>query len=560
MILMYALQKIRNDVSSSIKCSETELSKPPENNGDISCSAAFRLAKEQKKNPKQIADELAKLKKPAMIKDVRSAGPYVNFFIDYEKFAESVLEESLKKDYGSSKYGEKRVITIDYSSPNIAKPFGIGHLRSTVIGQSIYNLNSFVGFKCVGINHLGDWGLQFGKLLVAYKKWGDKKKIEKDPIRELLKIYVRFHEEAKKNPDLEGEALTEFRKLEEKDHENTDLWRWFSKISLRDFNKVYAMLGISFDKIEGEAHYALLDDTKKVVDEAIKKKVAITEEDGAIVIPLEKYNLTNARLFENGRTLYITRDVAAAEDRKKKYKFSKNIYVVGSEQKLHFQQLFKTIELLGYEWSRDCEHVPFGMMSFPEGGKMSTREGKVIFLEDVLDKAVSKAKKIISEKNPSLKNKDKAAGVIGVGAVKFADLSQNRIKDVEFDWDRMISFEGDTAPYLQYAYVRCLSILEKTGKQKKTFGVPSALEEEEKKMIIKLAEFPDVVMQAAVHYEPHVLANYLLSLVHDYSAFYEKCKVIGSSNEAFRLKIVESTANVLKIGLGLLGIGVIDEM
>ncbi|MEM0372636.1 MAG: arginine--tRNA ligase [archaeon] len=556
---MYALQKLKKEIASSLGCDENELSKPPEGSGDISSSAAFRIAKEQKKNPKQAADELvSKAKKPAMISNVKSVGPYINFFIDYQSFSQRVLEESTEKNYGSSDAGKNKAITIDYSSPNIAKPFGVGHLRSTVIGQSIYNLNSFIGYNCVGINHLGDWGLQFGKLLYAYKRWGDRKKIEKDPIKELLKLYVRFHKETEKNKDLEGHAIEEFRKLEEKDQENTLLWKWFSDLSLQDFKKVYVRLGVSFDKIEGESHYALSDETKKVVEEAIRKKVAVTEPTGAVIIPLEKYGLANARLLENGRTLYVTRDIAAAEDRHKKYNFSKNIYVVGSEQKMHFQQLFKSLELLGYEWSQDCVHVPFGLISF-EGEKMSTREGRVIFLEDVLDKAVAKAEKIINEKNPSIKNKKKAAEIIGIGAVKFADLSQNRVKDIVFDWDKMISFEGDTAPYLQYAYVRCKSILEKA-KKCNQFKVPGELEYDEKKVVMRLSEFPDVVMQAATHYEPHVLANYLLALVHEYSSFYEKCKVIGSENEAFRLKIVEATANVLRIGLGLLGIGVIEEM
>ncbi len=560
---MYSFEELKKEIKHELsklsgkKVEEIHLITPPKQElGDLSSNICFEVAKKQNKNPSKIAEEIAS-KLAAVniegIKEVKAVGAYVNFFIDYSWFSEKVLKEAIKGDYGSSKIGQGKTIFIDYSSVNIAKPMHVGHLRSTIIGNSLYKLLEYTGFNCFGENYLGDWGLQFGKLLYAYKQWGNEEKLKEDPIKHLHELYVKFHEF--ENEELKKKAEEEFSKLEKGDEENKKLWKEFKEASLKKFGKVYERLEVKFDSFDGEAYYSQF--TEKVIKEALEKKVAVEEKPGTIIIPLEKYGLTNARLMDNYRTLYITREIAAAEKRKQEHNFYKALYVVSSAQSLHFQQLKKSLELLGYKWSSDIEHVKFGLFSLPEG-KISTRKGRIIYLSDVLDKAVEKALEIINEKNPALENKHEVAEKIGIGAVKFADLSQNRIKDVVFDFDKMVSFEGDTSPYLQYAYVRCNSILEKS----KQFDLNKVdfsklIEVEEKKLIKKISEFPSVIEKSAFSYSPHLLAQYLIELTHLFSSFYEKYKI---SENPERILMIKSIANILKIGLNLLGIETIEKM
>ena len=561
---MYSFEELKNEIKQQLsklagkEFEDIHLITPPKRElGDLSSNICFEIAKKQNKNPNKIAEEIAsKLNKASIkgIKEVKAADAYVNFFINYSWFSEKVLEEAVKEDYGSSKIGQGKTIFIDYSSVNIAKPMHVGHLRSTIIGNSLYKLLEYTGFNCFGENYLGDWGLQFGKLLYAYKQWGSEEELEKNPIQHLHSLYVKFHELEEKDASLKLKAEEEFSKLEKGDKQNKELWKRFKEASLEKFEKVYKRLGIEFDSYNGEAYYSQF--TESIISEALEKKVAVKEKQGTVVIPLEEFGLTNARLMDNNRTLYIAREIAAAEKRKQEHNFYKALYVVSSAQSLHFQQLKKSLELLGYEWNNDIEHVKFGLFSLPEG-KLSTRKGRIIYLNDVLDKAVEKALEIINEKNSSLKNKSQVAEVIGVGAVKFGDLSQNKVKDVLFDFDKMVSFEGDTSPYLQYAYVRCNSILRKSNFDEQSVDFSKLIESEEKQLIMKVAEFPVVVERSALKFEPHLLANYLIELAHLFSVFYEKRKVAGNNE---RLFLVRAVANVLKIGLKLLGIGVIEEM
>jgi len=561
---MYFLKTLKKQIKTELekttgkKIKEKNFSYPPNSNlGDLSVNIAFEIAKEQKINPKQAAEEiLNKLSKIKGIKEIKAINGFINFYFDYPYFSEKVLNEAIEKNYGSSKIGENKTIFIDFSSVNIAKPMHVGHLRSTVIGASLYNLLNYVGFNCYSENYLGDWGLQFGKLMYAYKLWGDETQLEKNPIKHLNELYVKFHE--LENDELKKEAEQWLTKLEKKDKEAVELWQKFRELSLKKFSKVYELLNVKFDSFNGESFYSKFNE--EIIKEALNKNIAFKEKEKTIIVPLEKFGLTNARLMENGRTLYITRELAAAKYRKKKFNFYKTLYVVSSAQSLHFQQLKKILELLGYKWANDCEHIKFGLFSLPEG-KISTRKGKIIRLQEVLDKAVEKAFEIINEKNPELENKQQTAEKIGVGAVKFADLSQNRIKDVVFDFEKMISFEGNTSPYLQYAYVRCNAILEKNKaneqKLKKSKPNFSELTNEEKQLIKKISEFSEIIEKSALQYEPHQLAQYLLELAHDFSSFYEKYKVIGNNE---RILIVKATSNILKIGLNLLGIKVIKKM
>ncbi len=555
---MYAYKELLKNIEEKLNSfGKPEFSEPPEGMGDISTNIAFTIAKKEGKNPAEVARGIIeRIEKPVMIEKVEASGPYVNFFIDYEKFSEKVLSEAVREDYGSSNYGGGKTIVIDYSHPNIAKPMHVGHMRSTVIGNSLYRMFKFLGFGVIGVNHLGDFGLQFGKLLYAFKEWGSEEELEKNPIDYLVGLYVRFHEVEEQNPELKEKAEEWQKRLENRDPEAKALWEKFRELSIQKFEKVYKRMGVVFDSYKGEAYYVFNGLTKEVIKQALEKKVAVKEDEETVVVPLEEYGLPNARLLENGRSLYITRDLAAAIDRKKEYDFYKNIYVVSNAQSLHFQQLFKILELLGYEWFKDCEHVKFGLFSLPEG-RISTRKGRFVKLEEVLDAAVEKAQRVIEEKNPGLEKKEEVAEKVGIGAVKFADLSQNRIKDVVFDLDRMVSFEGDTGPYLQYAHVRCKSILRKAGEQKTEVDYSLIREKEEKQLVMKIAEFPEVVFKAATSYEPHQLAQYLLELAHLFSVFYEKHKVMGN---ALRVQIVRAVANVLKNGLYLLGIEALDEM
>ena len=523
----------------------------------------FKLAKVFRKAPNIIAEELASLMKyNEYFERIENTGPYVNFFVNKEKLAESVLTDVFEKreKFGSQDMGKGRTVIVEFSSVNIAKPFSIAHIRSTVIGNSLHKIYKFLGFNSISINHLGDYGTQFGKLIVAYKKWGDKTAIEENPIPELLKIYVKFHQEAEKHPELEDEGRLWFKKLEDKNREALELWDWFRDVSLKEFKRVYNMLGIEFDSYAGESFYS--DKMQDVVNE-MKEKGILKESNQAQIVDLEPYNMPVALIKKSdGSTLYITRDIAAAVYRKANYDFYKNIYVVGSQQNLHFEQWIKIIELMGYDWAKDCIHVSFGMVSLEEG-TMSTRKGRVVFLEDVLKKAIDKTKEIILERNPNLDDKDKVARQVGVGAVVFQELYNNRIKDYIFSWDKTLSFQGETGPYVQYTHARANSVLRKAN-----YGITpnvnySILTNQEAVDVIRLIQaFPQIVIDAMQKNEPSFITRHITNIAQAFNRFYHECPIIVDDEETqkSRLLLVYAVKNVIKIGLGLLGIESPEKM
>ncbi|MEY8304835.1 arginine--tRNA ligase [Anaerosalibacter bizertensis] len=523
----------------------------------------FKLAKIFRKAPNLIAEEISnKIQENSYFEKIENAGPYVNFFIDRAVLAETVLEEikDEKERYGSSNIGKGKTVIVEYSSPNIAKPFHIGHIRTTIIGHALYRIYSFLGYDTVAINHLGDYGTQFGKLIVAYKKWGDRSVIEKDPINELLKLYIKFHEEVEKEPSLDNEARKWFKKLEDGDNEATELWKWMREISLEEFNKVYDMLGIEFDSFTGESFYS--DKMPKVVEE-LQNKGLLVKSEGADIVDLEPYNMPPALIRKSdGSTLYITRDIAAAIYRKEHYDFYKNIYVVGSEQKLHFDQWRKIIDLMGYDWAEDCIHVPFGMVSL-EDGTMSTRKGRVVFLEDVLKKAVEKTTDIIEERNPKLENKEEVAKQVGIGAIVFQELFNSRIKDYVFSWDKTLSFEGETGPYVQYAHARANSLLKKGEFSVEDRIDYSLLNKEEEIDIIRLLyDFPKTIINSSEKNEPSFITRHITEIAKNFNRFYHNCPILNEEEDLrkARLHLVYATKLVLNTGLLLLGIEAPDKM
>lgn len=521
----------------------------------------FSLAKDLKKNPNQIAQDLSKQIKADFLTKIEVKGAYLNFFVNKTLLSKDVLTQILKEKakYGCSSSGKGKTIIIDMSSPNIAKPFGIGHLRSTIIGNALRNLLVMQGYKVIRINHLGDWGTQFGKLIVAFKLWGDKKKLDKDPINYLLELYVKFHDAAEKQPELEDEARAWFKKLEDGNKKALSLWKTFKALSLAEFKKVYKLLGVEFEAYSGEAFYNnQLDSTIELI-----KKKGITEmSEGALIVNLEKYNMPPAILRKSdGATLYLTRDIAAALYRQKTYKFDHMLYEVGGEQKLHFQQLFKVLELLGYTWAKKCMHIEHGLYLGSDGKKFSTRKGKTVFMTDVLDETIDLAKTIIQEKNPKLKNKDTVAQHVGVGAIIFGDLCNDRSRDILFDIDKFTSFEGETGPYLQYTHARLCSILRK--KKLPDSKVNYVLYDKEEQEIVKhLGRFSDLLVDATQQYKPHILARYLLDLAQMINSFYVSHPVLQNDKELekARLALITAVKTVLENGLQLLGITALEEM
>ncbi len=519
-------------------------------------------AVERQKNPSEIAQELEKkIPSANFINKIKANGPYLNFFIDYKLCAPEILTKIYKEkeNYGKLKIGQNKKIVLDYSAPNIAKPLSIGHLRSTIIGQALYNIFNFLGYKSIGVNHLGDWGTQFGKLIYAYKKWGNEAELKKSPIKYLLSLYIKFHEEAEKDEALDDQAREEFKKLENKNPQVTKLWKKFSKLSLKEFNKVYKILNINIDYNTGESFYN--NKLEKAIQK-VKEKIATKKSQGALIVDLEKYKMPPVLLKKsNGTSTYHTRDLATAFYRLKKFKPKKLLYVVGSEQKLHFEQLFKVLDLMGLNNDKFI-HVDFGLFKFPEG-KMSTREGKIIFLEDVINKSIKLATKIINEKNPDLENKADIAKKVGVGSLIFGDLKNDRTKNIEFNWDRILSFDGETGAYLQYTYARSCSIIKKAKikiSPKINFNVIK--EKEELKLIKRLNSFSDALIKVSETYQPYHLAQYLIELAKEYNEFYNNCKVINKDKEIMkmRLLLVSSVKQVLANGLKLLGIEVVEEM
>ena len=528
--------------------------------GDLALPC-FKLSKILRKAPPMIAQDLCSgLAEMSEAKNVfekiESVNGYLNFFISKGNLVKDL--ENIEKDenYGSNKYCEGKTIVIDYSSPNIAKPFHIGHLRSTVIGQSIKNLHKFSGYECVGVNHLGDWGTQFGKLIVAYKKWGSKERIENGGIDALTEIYVKFHNEAEKDPSLNDEARAAFTAMETGDEENLALWRWFVDISIAEFKKTYSLIGADFESWNGESFY--FDKTDRVIGE-LRQKNLLSVDEGAEIVRLDEYDMPPCLILKSdGSTIYATRDIAAAIYRKENYNFDKCIYVTSAGQSLHFAQFFKVIGMMGYEWSKDLVHVPFGTVSI-EGAKLATRTGNVVLLEDIFRIATQKTLEIINQKNPDLENKQEVASAVGVGAVVFHDLSNNRIKDVNFMWDEVLNFDGNTGPYVQYTYARCCGVLEKSPQTleiRQDSGYVLT-EEAESKIIKTLKLFPEKVRQARDDLEPSLVARYLLDVCADFNRFYHDCPVLKCEDENVRrtrLAIVKATSIVLKNGLTLIGL------
>ena len=528
---------------------------PPNSDMGDYAFPVFKLAKTFRKAPNLIAEELAKKEfNNENIKKIANVGPYVNFFVDNSKLVESVLTEAVKDDFGSSHIGVGKNVVFDFSSTNIAKPFHIGHLRSTVIGNAIRNIMKYQGFNTTGVNYIGDYGTQFGMMISAYLKWGDEDKINANPIKELLNLYVKYNKIAKEDETYMDEARDWFDKLEKKDPTAVKLWSWFREISLKEFQRVYDLLGVEFDNFNGESfHSQFIGDAL----EAIDKKNLLEESDGAMIINLDDENLPPVLIKKsNGSSTYLTRDIATAMYRKKTYDFYKNVYVVASQQKLHFEQLRAVLKKMGFDWWNDCEHVSFGMVSMKDGS-MKTREGKVIFLEDVLNRAIDKTKSIIEERNPNLENKEEVAKQVGVGAVIFQDLFNNRIKDYTFDWDQVLNFDGETGPYTQYTFARSCSILDKGEFELKDNSKFDLLVDDTEIDIVKhLSKFEEVLLNATEKYEPSFLTRYTVELAKLFNKFYANCPINTVEDELKyqRLYLTYSVNKCLKLSLSLLGI------
>lgn len=528
---------------------------PPNSDMGDYAFPVFKLAKTFRKAPNLIAEELAKKEfNNENIKKIANVGPYVNFFVDNSKLVESVLTEAVKDDFGSSHIGVGKNVVFDFSSTNIAKPFHIGHLRSTVIGNAIRNIMKYQGFNTTGVNYIGDYGTQFGMMISAYLKWGNEDKINANPIKELLNLYVKYNKIAKEDETYMDEARDWFDKLEKKDPTAVKLWSWFREISLKEFQRVYDLLGVEFDNFNGESfHSQFIGDAL----EAIDKKNLLEESDGAMIINLDDENLPPVLIKKsNGSSTYLTRDIATAMYRKKTYDFYKNVYVVASQQKLHFEQLRAVLKKMGFDWWNDCEHVSFGMVSMKDGS-MKTREGKVIFLEDVLNRAIDKTKSIIEERNPNLENKEEVAKQVGVGAVIFQDLFNNRIKDYTFDWDQVLNFDGETGPYTQYTFARSCSILDKGEFELKDNSKFDLLVDDTEIDIVKhLSKFEEVLLNATEKYEPSFLTRYTVELAKLFNKFYANCPINTVEDELKyqRLYLTYSVNKCLKLSLSLLGI------
>ena len=523
----------------------------------------FKLAKVFRKAPNMIAAELSeKIEAKGVISNVTPLGGYINFFVNKSQLAETVIKDVLtkKEKYGHSDLGKDKTIVIDFSSPNIAKPFHIGHIRTTVIGNALYKIYDSQGYNTVRINHLGDYGTQFGKLIVAFKLWGNKEAVEANPIPELLKLYIQFHDEAEKHPEMEDEARAWFTKLENGDKEAKELWQWFRDESLKEFARVYDLLDIEFDSYNGESFYS--DKMDRVID-IIKDKGLLQESQGTNIVDLEEYNMPKALITKNdGSTLYMTRDLAAALYRKENYDFEKCIYVVGSQQSLHFQQLFKVLELVGFEWAKDMVHVPFGMVALEEG-TMSTRKGRVVFLEDVLKQAIEKTKETMLAKNPNALNVDEIAKQVGVGAVVFQELSNSRIKDYTFSWSRTLSFEGETGPYVQYTHARCCAVLRKAEEEVTTDINYELLNDVDSAEVLKvIASFNKTILNAMRKNEPHIITRFVLDLAQAFNKFYHDNSILVEDAELrkARLALVCATRQALENGLKLLGMQAPERM
>ena len=529
-----------------------------ENLGDYAFPC-FDLAKQMRMSPKQIAADLASKIQHPQFEKVEAVGPYINVFLEKTSVAYEVIKTILdaRSDFGTSNLGKNKAITIDLSSPNIAKPFSMGHLRSTVIGNALALITEKVGYRPIRINHLGDWGTQFGKLITAYRKWGNEAQVRQHTIKELLALYIKFHEEVQSDPSLEDEGRQAFKALEEGDQNAVALWKWFREESLQEFNRIYELMGITFDSTHGEAFYN--DKMERVVN-LLEEKNLLTESEGAMVVELEDDTLPPCLIKKkDGATLYATRDLAAALYRYETYGFSKALYVVGNEQSLHFKQLFEVLKKMGFEWAEHMHHINFGMM-LKDGKKMSTRKGKVVLLEEVLNEAIELAKLNIEAKNPTLEDKNLVAEQIGVGAVLFHDLKNDRRNDIDFSLEDMLRVEGETGPYVQYTNARACSILRK-GHYQDGDQAEMIQDDEAWSVITRLRGFPDVIARAAFEYDPSQLAKYVLDLSRSFNKYYGQVRILDDdSHKQARLQLVSAVSIVLTEGLRLLGLHAPIEM
>ena len=563
--------EIAKSISKITNIEEKELESyieiPPNNDLGDYAFPCFKLAKTLRKAPNVIAQEIKEQidADETIIERIEIIGGYLNIYINKEKLVQTVLTEiSEKKEmYGSSNIGQGKNVVIDYSAPNIAKPFHIGHLRSTVIGGALYKIYNFLGYNSVGINYLGDWGLQFGKVMAGYDMWKDEYDFTKDEIQSILKIYVRFTQEEKENPKLTEKAREYFKKLEDGNKKQVETWKWIRKISLENYQKTYKLLNAKFDSYNGESYY---NDKMDAVVEELKEKGLLKESEGAQVVDLSEYDMPPCIIITSaGTTIYATRDLASLKDRINKYDFEKAIYVVGNEQRLHFKQVFKVLELMGYQkYASRCEHVPFGLVVDKNGEKIGSRKGNSVFLEDILKEAIQKVEKKKKKKNPNIENKEEVARKVGVGAIIFNDLSNSRIKDEIFDWDMLLNFQGETGPYIQYIYVRTRSLLEKAGYEPKIDDVDfSVLQEKEAIDTIKLLyRFNEIVESAAQKNEPSIVARYLIDVAQSFSTFYNEHKIITEDKtiQNARLYLSSCVGTVLKTGVELLGMEMPEKM
>lgn len=532
--------------------------------GDLALPC-FHLSKTLRESPTAIADRLQANFSHESFHKVTAVNGYLNFYIDYTQFAKSIMPQITSQgiQYGAQNLGSGKTIVIDYSSPNIAKSFHVAHLRSTVIGNSLYQIFKFLGYHVVGVNHLGDWGTQFGKLIVAYKLWGNQERIQEQGIEELLRLYILFHQESEKEPELEDQARAWFAKMEQGDEEAITIWQWFLEISMKEFNRIYDLLGVTFDSFCGESFY---NDKMEAAIQNLKSKNLLMQDDGAWIVPFAGEDMPPAiMLKKDGSSLYHTRDVTAAIYRYDTYQFDQAIYVTDYSQNLHFKQWFKIIEMMNYPWAKRLTHVPFGRISLAGSG-FSTRKGNIVKLEDVLNQAIDKTKAIIQEKNPQLPHADEVAKQVGVGAVIFNDLSNNRIKDIVFSWDHILNFKGETGPYVQYVHARCCRLLAEAKLDETTLvaslstlyeDLPSQyLTPESTQLLKELSLFSEKIVAAMHKLEPSIISRYLIDLAQVFNRFYHENKILVEDNSlrTFRLGLVLCTQITLRNGLALIGI------
>ena len=539
------------------------LAVPPDREMGDYAFPVFRLAKALRMAPPMIAKALCEAWNHPEVARVEPVNGYMNFFLNRVNFAKETLDKVLEmgEKYGSSDMGNGKTVCLDYSSINIAKRFHIGHLSTTMIGHSLKRIHDFLGYKTVGINHLGDWGTQFGKMIYAYKTWGTKEDVEKGGVAELVRLYVKFHEEAEKDPSLDDLGRYWFKKIEDKDEEAIAIWSWFKEITLKDTARVYNLLGVEFDSYAGEAFY---NDKMDVVIDELREKNLLTISEGASVVDLEEDKMPPCIILRSdGATLYATRDLAAAVYRKNTYDFDKCLYVVAYQQDLHFRQIFRVLEKMGKPWAKNCVHVSFGMISY-EGQALATRKGHVVYLEDLLEQAQQKALDIINEKSPNLPNKEEVARQVGIGAVIYTDLSNGRIKDIDFSWERSLNFDGETGPYVQYTHARCCSVLRKAAEVElpAEYDVNGLADDETQHLLRLLSRFPDVVKEAADKYEPSMITRAVTDIAQGYNKFYYEHRVLDAEPgvAAARVALTKAVKDVIRTGLWLIGIEAPERM